>query len=403
MDSFKDKLKNFFSKDTFEKAKVFCIDNKRYFGALALFIILVIVLCKFMGTQDDKDTKKDDTQKPEAVESENFKFDTEFEKDSDDAIKTLLEKYYAAYVEGDIAELEKVATPISDNEKSYITVLSKYYEKIMNITYYSKSGATEGSYFVSVRNDIKFYDVDSTAPALDFFYIETKDGNLYINNLYSIYNLTFAENSMDSDIYTLVQQYMQQDDFVELQNKVQVAYNEALAGDDKLSKMLGDTIDKAIREWAASIKPSGSEATEAATEQTTEKDKNTETPSETNEKKNTDTEKPSETNEKKNTDTQTPSETDKNSQTPEDNNNSESTETNDNNASEPEKTTSKVKTIDIVNVRAGASSDAELLGKLTDGVVLTKLGEDGEWTIVEYSGGKDGKGYIKTEFLEAVK
>ena len=120
-------------------------------------------------------------------------------------------------------------------------------------------------------------------------------------------------------------------------------------------------------------------------------------------KKNTDTETPSETNEKKNTDTQTPSETDKNSQTPEDNNNSESTEANDNNASEPEKTTSKVKTIDIVNVRAGASSDAELLGKLTDGVVLTKLGEDGEWTIVEYSGGKDGKGYIKTEFLEAVK
>ena len=397
MDSFKDKLKNFFSKNTFEKAKVFCIDNKRYFGALALFIILVIVLCKFMGTQGDKDTKKDDTQKPEAVESENFKFDTEFQKDSDDAIKTLLEKYYAAYVEGDITELEKVATPISDNEKSYITVLSKYYEKIMNITYYSKSGATEGSYFVSVRNDIKFYDVDSTAPALDFFYIETKDGNLYINNLYSIYNLTFAENSMDSDIYTLVQQYMQQDDFVELQNKVQVAYNEALAGDDKLSKMLGDTIDKAIREWAASIKQSGNEATEAATEQTTEKDKNTE--------------KPSETNEKKNTDTQTPSETDKNSQTPEDNSNSESTEANDNNASEAndnnaseqKKTTSKVKTIDIVNVRAGASSDAELLGKLTDGVVLTKLGEDGEWTIVEYSGGKDGKGYIKTEFLKAVK
>lgn len=389
MDSFKDKLKNFFSKDTFEKAKVFCIDNKRYFGAVALFIILVIVLCKFMGTQDKKDTKKDDTQKPEAVESENFKFDSEFQNDSDDAIKALLEKYYAAYVEGDTAELEKVATPISDNEKSYISVLSKYYEKIMNITYYSKSGATDGSYFVSVRNDIKFYDVDSTAPALDFFYIETKDGNLYINNLYSIYNLTFAENSMDSDIYTLVQQYMQQDDFVELQNKVQVAYNEALAGDDKLSKMLGDTIDKAIREWAASIKQSGSETTETTTEQTTEQDKNTETPTETNENKNTET--------------QTPSETDNNSQTPEENNNSESKDTNDNNASEPAQTTSKVKTIDIVNVRAGASSDSELLGKLTDGVVLTKLGEDGEWTIVEYSGGKDGKGYIKTEFLEAVK
>ena len=95
-----------------------------------------------------KDNQIADTQKPQEENNGDFSFDSEFENDSNDAIKELLEKYYEAYAQGDTAELEKVATPVSDNEKSYISVLSKYYEKIMNITYYSKQGPTDGSYFV---------------------------------------------------------------------------------------------------------------------------------------------------------------------------------------------------------------------------------------------------------------
>lgn len=382
MQSFLDKIKGIFNKDNFGKIGVFFVENKRYFAAALLFVILVLVLKFGTNPKNAKDNQIADTQKPQEENNGDFSFDSEFENDSNDAIKELLEKYYEAYAQGDTAELEKVATPVSDNEKSYISALSKYYEKIMNITYYSKQGPTDGSYFVSVRTDIKFYDVDSTAPALDFFYVETNaDGKLFINNLYSIYNLNFAENPMDSDIYTLIQQYMQQEDFEKLQGKVQVAYNEAISGDEKLAKMLQETIDTAIREWAATIRPvkteeNTEESTEKGTEASTQKD--TETEKDTETQKDTETEK----------DTETQKDTEQETQ---------------NNTQESESKTSKVKTIDIVNVRAAASADAELLGKLTDGVVLTKLGEEGEWTIVEYSGGKDGKGYIKTEFLEAVK
>ena len=232
MQSFLDKIKGIFNKDNFGKIGVFFVENKRYFAAALLFVILVLVLKFGTNHKNAKDNQIADTQKPQEENNGDFSFDSEFENDSNDAIKELLEKYYEAYAQGDTAELEKVAIPVSDNEKSYISVLSKYYEKIMNITYYSKQGATDGSYFVSVRTDIKFYDVDSTAPALDFFYVETNaDGKLFINNLYSIYNLNFAENPMDSDIYTLIQQYMQQEDFEKLQGKVQVAYNEAISVD----------------------------------------------------------------------------------------------------------------------------------------------------------------------------
>ena len=120
----------------------------------------------------------------------------------------LLNSYYTAYASDNLETLEQIARPISNNEKSYIGVLSQYYESIQNIKYYSKAGLTEGSYFVSVYNEIKFYGVDTLAPTLDFFYVETDDeGKLYINNLYSIFNLSFAENTMDSDVYAVVQKY----------------------------------------------------------------------------------------------------------------------------------------------------------------------------------------------------
>ena len=392
MQSFFEKIKSIIDKDNLNKVAMFFLQNKRYFSALILFVLMVLVL-KF-GTEPRPDNENEigDTQIVEEENSEGFSFDKEFDNDSNEEIKNLLEKYYSAYVDGDVKKIEKVATPVSDNEKSYIKVLSKYYEKIKNITYYSKNGATEGSYFVSVRNDIKFKDVDALAPALDFFYVETNDeGKLYINNLYSIYNLNFAENPMDSDIYTLIQQYMQQEDFVELQGKVQVAYNEALTADEKLAKMLQETIDKAIREWATTIRPvTPEENTEEPTEANSESESG-----KTEETQNPDTHNTEEqSSEDQNTEAQN-SEA-QNSETQ----NSETQNSEDQNT-EPQK--SKVKTIDIVNVRASASADSELLGKLTDGVILTKLAEDGEWTIIEYSGAENGKGYIKTEFLESVK
>ena len=52
-------------------------------------------------------------------------------------------------------------------------------------------------YLVSVSMEIKFTGVDTTAPGLDFFYVRTNDdGTLYIDNLYSQYNLANQELSL---------------------------------------------------------------------------------------------------------------------------------------------------------------------------------------------------------------
>ena len=75
-------------------------------------------------------------------------------------------------------------------------------------------------------------DRDTTAPGLDFFYVRTNDdGTLYIDNLYSQYNLANQENALDTSVQSLIGQFESESDVVELQSEVQTRYDEALAAD----------------------------------------------------------------------------------------------------------------------------------------------------------------------------
>ena len=57
-------------------------------------------------------------------------------------------------------------------------------------------------------------------------------------------------------------------------------------------------------------------------------------------------------------------------------------------------------TTDAVNVRAGASTDTEIVGKLPAGSKVTVTGAEGDWSIVDYEG---QKAYIKSEYLSEQK
>lgn len=372
-------MRDFFEKIDIDKIKEFCIEKKRYIGAAGLFIIFVLVLA-FMA-KPSVSSKTDGSTESTASVAETFAFDKDYSVDSDEAITNLLNNYYTAYVSDDLDSLEKIAYPLSNNEKSYIGVLSQYYESIQNIKYYSKAGLTEDSYFVSVYNEIKFYGVDTLAPTLDFFYVETDaDGNMYINNLYSIFNLSFVENAMDSDVYAVVQKYMQQEDFTALQQDVQTKYNEALTADANLANMIQSTLDGAIKQWAASIN-----TIQDTTENSTEVTPDTEAPVDdtTADDQTTDDGAADQT-----TDAATTDDTATDEQT-----------AGDTSAQEEAPSTWTVQTTDGVNIRNSASTDGEKLGRCDMGTRFTAVGTEGEWTKVEY---REQIGYIKTEFLETV-
>jgi hypothetical protein len=335
---------------------------RRYIWAGVLLVLLFVLL--YQCTGPEKARNAETVSSTETTQTADFVLDDAFEQDAHEEINTLITNYYTAYAAGNTDELETYAYPITDNEKSYIGLCSKYQEAYQNISCYTKAGLNDGSYFVSVCYDLKFYDVDTTAPGLDFFYVETDaNGALYINNLYSGYNRERVEEDMDPDVYAAYVQYRQQDDLQVIREEVQQKYQDALSADVNLVNMLSTVFPEAVDNWKNSVladaedetgteEVESTESTEAATEDTQEA-ASEETPQET------------------------PDET----------------------AEEPqEETVQQVEiTGESLNIRSEASTNSESLGKADKGDVFTKLGENGDWTQIDYNG---TTAYVKTEYTK---
>ena len=334
------------------KILMFIKQNVRYITAGVLFLALVLILVK-AGSPKQSQNGQDVAATEVTSEASNDAVQ-EFEVDAYEDVNTLINQYYTAYAAGDTDTLQTIATPLSENEKSYISVFSQYVDAYQNIKCYTKQGLDASSYLVSVYVEVKFKDVDTVAPGLDFFYVRTNDdGSVYIDNLYSQYNLKIKENALDTSIQNLISEYEGSEDVNSLQKEVQDKYDTAVASDDKLSEMIQTTIPNAITEWAGTIvsQNTETESTEQVPEETTEAEQ-TETPEE-------------------------------NTDQPEENGPTQS---------EPD----TVYAVDTVNVRAAADTESEKLGTLEQGTALTRTGTDGEWSIVNYNG---QTGYIKTEYL----
>lgn len=370
--------------DFANKAKDFLIKYKRYLGAGVLFIVFVLVLVNCTGPKNDVTDTQVGTETVVTEAHTEYPLKGNLEKSTDQELIDLITNYYTAYASGDCETLESLASPLSDNEKSYIGALSDYYEKYENITCYTMPGATDDSYLVSVCYDLKFYEVDTPAPGMDFFYVERNGkGNLYINNAYSSYNFNFLEEDLDADLYSLIISYEKSDDVKALQTDVQSRYEEAVSSDDKLANMVGGTLRTAISNWRKAVADTQTSDTQQGTQvQDTQKPDSTQA----DDTKTEDTQKDSENTDVSTDDTKT-----------------DEPKTDDSKKDDSKKDTkksTKVKTTDICNVRAKASTDAEILGRVDIGVKLKKLGTSGEWTKVKFQG---KTGYIKSDLLKEVK
>ena len=344
------KIKDILKKENMESALKFVKDHRRYFAAGALFLILVLVLANCTDPADNKPdsgiVSEDDTE--------------EFEIDSHEEINALITQYYAAYAAGDIATLQTLATPISANEQSYIRVFSQYVDEWRNIHCYTKRGLDASSYLVSVTMEIKFTEVDTPAPGLDFFYVRTNEaGALYIDNLYCHYNANNQEYAVDTSVQALIDDFELGYDVYELQNDVQERYNQALLSDPSLVAMVQTTIQNAIDEWGMMVAQNAAQGAQQDAGQDAQQDAGQDTPQDAQDSGG---------------DTDTPE------------------------GNEPagNQTTETLATTDRVNVRAGADTSAARLGTVSKGTVVTRVGIEGDWSIIEYNG---GTGYIRNDFL----
>ena len=224
-----------------EKSIAFVRRNIAFVG-IGCLVVVVVICAIVIGVKSMK--AKKEANKDLALSSQ------EYETDQYTEINTLIENYYAAYASGNTGEMIAYANPISDKEKSYITMYSQYIEKFDNITCYTKTGADDHSYIVSVAFDLKYKNVDTAAPGLDFFYVTTNDkGEYYIDNVYSPFNLQYQENPMDNTILQLITDYQNGEDVIALQANVQTRYEDAVNSDENLKNMVEVTLANAISEW----------------------------------------------------------------------------------------------------------------------------------------------------------
>ena len=383
-------MKDFFNRETLDNIKQFCAENKKYVGVAGVLVGFILILIVVVAGGNNGRQSNTEAGSQTEISVKDFEFEKDYTNDAKDDISTLLADYYKAYVGDDLDTLGKLATPMSDNEKSYIGVVSQYYESVNDITPYTKNGLKKGSYFVSVKNSIKFTGVDTQAPTLDFFYIETgKDGKLFINNVYSNFNRTYCENELDDDIMELISKYTASSEFADLHEEVQKEYEQALSADANLKTMLETTLTGAIKQQytssgIANLKKDDADTqnTEADTQQADDAAQNSD-------------QQAADANAGQTTDANAGQTTDQ-----------QATDANAENqqpAEQPQAPAEyQVVTKDVVKVRDGASTDAKELGLLKEQVTLTAYGTEGDWTIVSYSAGTNGRAYIKTENLQTV-
>lgn len=350
----KEKMSGLYKDFSINKAIEFVKKNVRYFAAGALFIVLVVILAQCTAPRDSGNNAGTTEALTETTEIQ------EYQVDANPEINKLIQNYYEQYADGSVKKLKKYAYPISDNEKSFIKMFSEYVDSYENIKCYTKPGLDDKSYLVSVYLEIKFKDVDTVAPGLDFFYVSTdEDGNLYIDNLYSQFNLLNQEQDLDAKVKALIDSFELEDDVLALQKDVQQKYEAAIASDENLKKMIDTTIADAYSTWAQSI-------AEAATETETEKQ--------------TETEKATETEQAAAAD-QPAADTSADAAQ----------------AATPAPTTETVYALDTVNIRAEANESGAVVDKVTAGTALTRTGttEDG-WSKLDYNG---TEAYVKSDYV----
>jgi len=185
------------------------------------------------------------------------------EKDAYPEVNDLINKYYTARAEGDTDTMKQINSFIDDTEAIRISETAQYIDKYTTIDVYSKPGPVDNTYCVYVYYELKFKDYDTVMPGMKAYYICTDaNGNLYMN-----------EGEESDSVINYIREVSLQDDVVDLNNKVVVAYNDMVAADPDTATFLIDlteSIDTSVGEMLA--KNEGSEEIEEVTEEPEEDD-----------------------------------------------------------------------------------------------------------------------------------
>ena len=143
-------------------------------------------------------------------------------------VTELIQSYYKAFGEKDIATLKTIEdgfTPADESQINSRDYIDGY--EVQDV--YAKKGLTDGSYVVYVVFNYICTGIETPVPALSQFYVETdSDGNQKIK----------GGADEDADISAYVKKLESEKDVQDLIAKVKADYEAAQAGDSSLAEFL---------------------------------------------------------------------------------------------------------------------------------------------------------------------
>ncbi len=225
-------------------------DNLRYFmlGGAILLIVLVLIFgvraCvggKKGNSNGDQTTAQSNQEndpsspandgetdeKKDASSADSTEAETTMEKASTE-VTELIQSYYKAFGEKDIATLKTIEdgfTPADESQINSRDYIDGY--EVQDV--YAKEGLTDGSYVVYVVFNYICTGIETPVPALSQFYVETdSDGNLKIK----------GGADEDTDISTYVKKLESESDVKTLIAQVKADYDAAQENDSALTEFL---------------------------------------------------------------------------------------------------------------------------------------------------------------------
>lgn len=310
-------------------------------GFIGLVVLLVVIILVAVSGASQEKTGRGTTETKAVMETgstetsvteESVVAEVELEENAYAEINDLVSRYFVAMAAGDMETVTALESPMTDMKKLTIEEKSKYIESFDNITVYTKPGPDEESKIVFVYNEVRFYNIETTAAAVNTMYAcKNEEGNYY-----------FFGGEIDEEKESYINAVIEQADVVELFNRADVKFQEAVDSDADLSAMLA--------ELPNSLKESVGEAVASLNQEETEESIDSEDP-----------ESAAVEPDEKEVDFET------------------------------------VKANDGVNVRSAASEDATKVGKLAKGdtVKRTEVLDNG-WSAVEF---EDNICFVKSEYL----
>ena len=307
-----------------------------------LLCVAVTVIVSVRANKKDAENKEDVEANVVVDETTDTEHDVPLVpllENSSPEVEELILSYYAAMAAGDTETIRQIKDGIDEAEAIRIEETGKYIDHYETIDIYTKVGPTENSYIAYVDSTVVFLGYDEPVPGMNAYYVRPDESGQY--------HIIKVDDKEKIDDYE--ENYMQkvslQDDVVDLNNKVTVAYNDTVASSVELAELILDMTEEINKNVGAAL----AQATDTADG---EEDAAAEESEETQ---------------------------------------------------EPETLTvvTKVRATDVVNIRKSDSETADKLGKAAIGDEFTLIEKIGNgWSKIEYEG---AEAYIKSEFLEDVE